>query len=442
MVGGADAADRVRHVTLVVGRVQVEPVPAARSLVADVDLAAARAVHRQVDVVEAVPALPPGDEAGVGGELGGGRRRAADDELQTRRERPHAGVVVHRALVVDGLQADGVHRGGAVVHGRHPVAGLVTGREAGGAARLERGQRGGGVGDRAAHEGVHVRGAGLAGVDDRVVRQVVGRRAVRLELVEVRVRRVGRGRRHAGDLRVRQDVPGGRGADLAEDLELVQRVAVLGRPGRGVHPDVAAAAADGEVLDAAGAGGGGVDRRPVGAVRRGLELVGAGVRRLPVQLDPADRGGGAEVDPDPGRVGPGAGPAAVGVTVDDGAGREVQALDGRGRHRAGRRDQRVGCRDGLLAGAAEPGDGQDGGEGHRQGRAARSATGRSAAGQETGSHRTSRSNGWVGALGAGGRGDVPGPEGVWIRRSRRAGEGPRRRRRTRRASRRRRSPAG
>src|SRR5207237_7994284 len=111
----------------------------------------------------------------------------------------------------------------------------------------------------------------------------------------------------------------------AEDLEFPQGVAVLGAAGGAVHADVPAGAGDGEVLGAAGSGGGGVDGGPGGVVRGGLDLEGLAVGGFPVQGDLADGLGGAEVDVEPLRVGEGAGPAASGVAV----------------HRTGRREARV-----------------------------------------------------------------------------------------------------
>ena len=65
VAGRADQPfDRVRHVALVVRRVQVDAVPAARRLVADVELAAGRAVRREVPVVVALAALQALDRAG------------------------------------------------------------------------------------------------------------------------------------------------------------------------------------------------------------------------------------------------------------------------------------------------------------------------------------------------------------------------------------------
>src|SRR5215813_2554903 len=99
------------------------------------------------------------------------------------------------------------------------------------------------------------------------------------------------------------------------DLELPEGVAVLGCPCRAVHAHVAAAAGDAERLCAAGSGRGGVDRRPVGAVVRGLYLEGLGVRGFPLQDDLADRVRGAEVDLEPLRVAERRGPAGAGVAV-------------------------------------------------------------------------------------------------------------------------------
>src|SRR5450759_3988187 len=86
------------------------------------------------------------------------------------------------------------------------------------------------------------------------------------------------------------------------DAELPERVAVAGAADGPVHPDVAAATTDGEGLDATGAGGGGVDRRPVGGVRRGLDLERLSIGGFPVQDHLADRLGRTEVDLEPLRV--------------------------------------------------------------------------------------------------------------------------------------------
>ena len=109
---------------------------------------------------------------------------------------------------------------------------------------------------------------------------------------------------------------GRRGGAGAEDLELVQRVAVAGAAGGAVHPDVPARAVDGQRLVAAGGVGGAVDAGPVVAVRGRLDLEGPGVRGLPLQLDLGDGGGGAEVDAQPLRVAPGTAPAGVGSAVE------------------------------------------------------------------------------------------------------------------------------
>jgi len=131
-----------------------------------------------------------------------------------------------------------------------------------------------------------------------------------------------------------------------EDTELPQRVAVSGRPGGAVHADVAAGPGHGQVLGAARAGRGGVDRGPVGPVRRRLDLERGSVGRLPVQGDAADGLGRAEVDFQPLRVGEGAGPSGAGVAVHRVGGRVGAAFGGRGGGRLVQR--RVG---GPAAGA-------------------------------------------------------------------------------------------
>ncbi len=123
-----------------------------------------------------------------------------------------------------------------------------------------------------------------------------------------------------------------------------------GGPGRAVHPDVAAGAVDAQGLGAAGAAGGGVDRGPVAAVGRGLDLERAGVGRLPVQGHLADGLGRAQVDLEPLRVAERAGPAGAGVAVDRVGGRVGRALGGRGGGRVVQR--RVG---GVAGGAGAAG---------------------------------------------------------------------------------------
>src|SRR5882762_5303078 len=93
------------------------------------------------------------------------------------------------------------------------------------------------------------------------------------------------------------------------DAELVERVAVGGSTCRAVQAHIAAGPRDIERLDPARAGRGAVDRGPVGAVVRHLDLVRLAVGRLPAQLDVLDRGRLTEVDLDPLRVAPVAGPA-------------------------------------------------------------------------------------------------------------------------------------
>ena len=125
-----------------------------------------------------------------------------------------------------------------------------------------------------------------------------------------------RGRRGGLVQRGVRGAAGGAGAARrAVDLELPQRVPVLGGAGGAVHPDVAAGAGDVEGLRAAGAGGGGVDRGPVGAVGGGLDLERGRVGRLPLQHHLADRRGRAEIHLQPLRVAERAGPAGAGVAV-------------------------------------------------------------------------------------------------------------------------------
>ncbi len=117
-------------------------------------------------------------------------------------------------------------------------------------------------------------------------------------------------------------VAGGGAAGGGVDLELVEGVAPGGGALSAVHPDVAAGPGDRQGLDASGAGGRLVDRRPVGSVAGDLQAVALGVRGLPVEDDLSDRGARAEVDTDPLVVGEAAGPAGGGVAVDGGRGRE------------------------------------------------------------------------------------------------------------------------
>src|SRR5690349_5652550 len=88
------------------------------------------------------------------------------------------------------------------------------------------------------------------------------------------------------------------------DTEFVERVAVGGPPLGPVHPDVAAGAVDVEVVHAAGAGGGAVDRGPVGPVVGGLDLVGLPVGGLPPELHVLERGRLPQVDLNPLRIAP------------------------------------------------------------------------------------------------------------------------------------------
>src|SRR5450759_1079094 len=82
---------------------------------------------------------------------------------------------------------------------------------------------------------------------------------------------------------------GGRRAGSARvDAQLPERVAVAGAADGAVHTDVAATAGDVEGLDATGAGGGGVDRCPVGGVRRGLDLERLSIGGFPVEDHLAD----------------------------------------------------------------------------------------------------------------------------------------------------------
>ena len=137
--------------------------------------------------------------------------------------------------------------------------------------------------------------------------------------------------------------PGRRGrAEVAVDLELPQRVPVSGGAGGAVHPHVPSGAADRQRLHPAGAGGGRVDRRPVGRVGRGLDLERGGVRALPAQDHLRDGGRGAEVDPQPLGVRPLRAPARARVAVHGGRCRQVRALHGRGHRRPALRDQGVG----------------------------------------------------------------------------------------------------
>ena len=134
------------------------------------------------------------------------------------------------------------------------------------------------------------------------------------------------------------------GAGRAVDLELPQRVPVLGRPRGAVHPHVPAAAGDVVGLVAAGTAGDALEHCPVGAVAGRLQLERGRVRGLPVQLDLGDRGDLAEVDLEPLRVGERARPAGTGRV----------AVDGRRRRRTG---VLGGRRGGRLALREQPGGG-------------------------------------------------------------------------------------
>src|SRR5712691_4201773 len=122
--------------------------------------------------------------------------------------------------------------------------------------------------------------------------------------------------------------------DLLErvHLELPQGVAVLGRPRRPVHADVAASAGQTrEGLRAAGAGGRGVDGRPGHVVGGHLDLERDRVGGLPVQRDPAGGLGAPEVNLQPLRVSERAGPPGTGVPVGGRRGRGTRILGGRRR---------------------------------------------------------------------------------------------------------------
>ncbi|CAM5370962.1 hypothetical protein STENM223S_02464 [Streptomyces tendae] len=195
--------DRVGHVALVVGGVAVLAVPATGRLETDVELhvGTARAGGGEVDVEEAVPALPALDEAFVGAELLGALHQGVTDDVpQPPGERPHAGVVGDARLVVDDLRAHGEDLLVPVVQRGHPVGGGVGRCVAGGVAAVEARRGAAGVRRDVAHEGVVVGPAGLSRVDDRVVRRSVGDGAVGLELLVVARRRGRGGRGHAGDL--------------------------------------------------------------------------------------------------------------------------------------------------------------------------------------------------------------------------------------------------
>src|SRR6185437_1009439 len=101
----------------------------------------------------------------------------------------------------------------------------------------------------------------------------------------------------------------------AVDLELPERIAVLGGPLRAVDAHVPAGAGHVEGLHATGTGGRAVDGRPGTAVGRRLDLEGLRVRRLPVEHDLGNGRGDAEVDLQPLRIAERAGPAGAGVAV-------------------------------------------------------------------------------------------------------------------------------
>lgn len=135
------------------------------------------------------------------------------------------------------------------------------------------------------------------------------RRVARVHVVGERVGRV------TGVGRVR-GVGRTRAARLAEDAELVERVAVAaGARGR-QDAHVAALPVHVEDVRAAVALGRGVERPPRRAVVGDLDLVRGGVRALPDQLDPVDARVLLQVDPEPLGVAPGAGPARAEVAVD------------------------------------------------------------------------------------------------------------------------------
>ncbi len=142
-----------------------------------------------------------------------------------------------------------------------------------------------------------------------------------------------------GDLRAASAAGG------AEHLELPERVPVLGRPGGAGQPHVAGGAGDVQRLVAPRARGGRVGGAPGAVVRGELDLVALGVGGLPPQRDLADRGGGAQVDLDPLRVGGGARPAGAVVAVHGGRGGGAVVLLAGGGHRLALREQR-GCRAG------------------------------------------------------------------------------------------------
>ncbi|EGJ79048.1 putative beta-1,3-glucanase [Streptomyces sp. Tu6071] len=139
------------------------------------------------------------------------------------------------------------------------------------------------------------------------------------------------------------------------DLELPERVAVLGGALGAEDADVAARAGDVERLVAAGAVGGGADRRPLLAVGRDLDLVALGVGGFPAQHDLADRRAAAQVDLEPLVVAELAGPAGAVVAVDGGRGGEGTLLAGGGGGLALRDEYGRG------------GDGPAGGGHHREG---------------------------------------------------------------------------
>src|SRR5450755_2041669 len=117
----------------------------------------------------------------------------------------------------------------------------------------------------------------------------------------------------------KRQVGGGRSVDG----HLVQRIAPWGSTNGAVHPNIAADARQaGQVVGAAGASRGAVNRGPVRRIVGDLNLVRLTIRRLPVQDDLIDVVLSPEVNVDPLRIAVCARPSRRQTTVH-GSGRWI-----------------------------------------------------------------------------------------------------------------------